>query len=175
MKNLITLFAILVSGSAFCQGQLQNEVAGFLTFTSGKVMQLADAIPAEKYSWAPEEGVRSVSGVLTHLVSANYFFGMKMGAKVPEGVNMETIEKDLKTKEEITKALKESYDFIIGAVKNVKDSELATKVEYPFPGEFTNMSSVLIGLFHSNEHLGQLIGYARVNGITPPWSQGSED
>jgi len=81
------------------------------------------------------------------------------------------IEKDLKTKEEITAALKQSYEVIINAVKNTKDAALATKVEFPFPGEFTNMSSILIALSHSNEHLGQLIAYSRMNGITPPWSE----
>jgi hypothetical protein len=44
-------------------------------------------------------------------------------------------------------------------------------VEFPFPGEFTSMSAILISLGHTNEHLGQLIAYARMNGITPPWSQ----
>lgn len=96
---------------------------------------------------------------------------MKLGAKIPEGVEMESIEMTLKSKEDIAVALKQSYDVIIGAVKNAKDADLATKVEYPFPGEYTNMSSILIALTHSNEHLGQLIAYSRMNGIKPPWSE----
>ena len=172
MKKLLTITLMMASVQLFAQGQFQNETVGNITYASGHVMQLADAIPADKYSWAPEEGVRSVAGVLTHIISANYFFGSMLGGTVPEGVNMQTIEQDLTGKEEITAALKSSYDVIIGAIKNLDDAKLSDKVTTPF-GEFTVMGLSLIGLGHTQEHLGQLIAYGRVNGITPPWSEAS--
>jgi len=172
MKKLLTIFLMCLSFTAFSQGQLQQEATGTIQFASGKLTQLAEAIPADKYSWAPAEGVRSVAGVYAHLISANYFFASKLGAKIPEGVNMQTLEQDLDEKEEITKALKESFDLVTKAVQEAKDETLSEKVEYPFPGEFTNMSSILIIMTHTNEHLGQLIAYARMNNITPPWSMG---
>ncbi|HLZ17207.1 MAG TPA: DinB family protein, partial [Cyclobacteriaceae bacterium] len=165
------LVAVVFSLTAFSQGQLQKEAMGSLTFSSGQVMQLAQAIPAEKYAWTPKAGVRSFAEVFAHIISANYFFASKLGAKVPEGVKMETLEKDLKTKDQIAAALKQSYELIIGTVKNIKDGDLSKKVEFPFPGEFTDMTAVLIAYGHSNEHLGQLIAYSRMNGITPPWSE----
>ena len=171
MKRLFTLVAVLLSLNAFCQGQLQKEATGFITFASGRVMQLADIVPEDKFSWSPGPGVRSFADVFKHIISANYFFGSKLGAPLPAGVKMETLEADLKTKQDIVAALKQSYDYVSGAIKNTKDESLSAKVEYPFPGEFTNMSSVLIALVHSNEHLGQLIAYSRVNGIKPPWSE----
>lgn len=171
MKFPFTLALILFSAGAFCQEQLQKEVSGMITFASGKVIQLVDAVPEAKLNWAPADGVRSFKDVFAHLVSANYFFGSKLGATIPANVNMETLTADLKTKDQLRAALKDSYDFAIAAIKNTKSDSFPTKVEYPFPGEFTNMSSVLILLSHSNEHLGQLIAYARMNGITPPWSE----
>ncbi len=171
MKKLLTLATVLLSLHAFGQGQLQKEASGSLAFSSGQVMQLAQAIPAEKYSWTPQAGVRSFAEVFAHIVSANYFFASKLGAKIPDGVKMETLEKDLKTKDAIAAALKQSYETIIGAIKNVKDSDLSKKVEFPFPGEYTDMTAVLIAAGHSNEHLGQLVAYSRMNGITPPWSE----
>lgn len=172
MKNLFTIIAVLLfSVQAFCQGQFQKETSGSLTRVSGQVMQLAQAIPADKFSWAPQAGVRSIAEVCTHIISANYFFGSKLGAKIPDGVNMETLEKDLKTKEAISAELKRSYEMVTNAIKDSKDASLPNKVVFPFPGEFTNMSTILIVLGHSNEHLGQLIAYARMNGITPPWSE----
>jgi len=171
MKNLLTVVVLFICVSAFGQGQLQKEASGNLMFSSGQVQQLAGAIPADKYSWTPQAGVRSVAEVCAHIVSANYFFASKLGAKIPDGVKMETIEKDLKTKEQVSAALKQSYDLIIGAVKNLKDGDMAKKVEFPFPGEYTDMSAVLIAVGHSTEHLGQLIAYARMNGITPPWNE----
>lgn len=175
MKKLSTTAAILAalffSMHAFCQGQFQKESAGSITFVSGHVMQLAQAIPADKYSWSPGTGVRNVSQVLAHIISANYFFASKLGAKIPEGVNMETLEKDLKTKEAIAAELKRSYEVATAAIKNTQDAALGNKVVFPFPGEYTNMTAILIMLGHSNEHLGQLIAYARSNGIKPPWSE----
>lgn len=162
---------LLFSLQAFCQGQFQQETAGSITYASGHVMQLAEAIPADKYSWSPQNGVRSVAGVFAHIISANYFFASKLGAKIPEGVNMQTLEEELKTKDAITTELKRSYDLAINAVKNTPDASLTNKIEFPFPGEFTGMSTILIVLAHSNEHLGQLIAYARMNEITPPWSE----
>jgi hypothetical protein len=60
---------------------------------------------------------------------------------------------------------------LIESIKNTKDASLASKIEFPFPGEYTGMSAILISLGHSNEHLGQLIAYGRMNGIKPPWSE----
>lgn len=170
MKRLLTLALLFMSVLALGQGQFQKETAGSLGFVSGQVMMLAQAIPAEKYSWTPQTGVRNVSEVCAHIISANYFFASKLGAKIPDGVNMATLETDLKTKDAIAAELKRSYQVIIDAVKNTKDATLANKVEFPFPGEFTTMTACLIALAHSNEHLGQLIAYARSNGVVPPWS-----
>lgn len=174
MKNILLALALLVSAQAFSQGQFQKESAGSLTFVSGHVMQLAKAIPADKYSYSPQQGVRSVAEVCAHIISANYFFASKLGAKIPADVKMESIETDLKTKDAIEKELKRSYDVMIESIKNTKDASLANAVEFPFPGQYTNMTAILIALGHSNEHLGQLIAYARMNNVTPPWSEGSK-
>jgi uncharacterized damage-inducible protein DinB len=170
MKRLLAVLPMFIAIQAFCQGQFQKESVGSLTFVSGHVMQLAKAIPAEKYTYTPQQGVRSVADVCAHIISANYFFGSKLGGKIPADVKMETLEKDLKTKDVIEKELKRSYDVLIDAIKNTKDVSLASKVEFPFPGEYTAMTAILISLGHSNEHLGQLIAYGRMNGVTPPWS-----
>lgn len=171
MKYQIAVVALLFSFEALCQGQFQKESAGSLTFVSGQVMMLAQAIPGDKYSYSPQAGVRSVAEVCAHIISANYFFASKLGAKIPADVKMETLEKDLKAKDAIATELKRSYDLMINAIKNTADAALPTKVEFPFPGEFTGMSTILISLAHSNEHLGQLVAYSRMNNITPPWNQ----
>lgn len=171
MKPILTLVAVVLAFQSFAQGQFQNEASGSLSHVSGQVMKLAEAIPADKFSYTPQTGVRSVAQVFAHIISANYFFGSKLGAKIPDGVNMQTLEKDLNSKDKILPELKRSYDVMIGAIKNTKDNTLGSKVEFPFPGEFTTMTAILIALGHSNEHLGQLIAYARMNGIKPPWSE----
>lgn len=170
MKKSLIICALFVSANVLGQKIVQNESANMLMFTAGKMMQLAEAIPEDKYSWAPQEGVRDVAGVLKHTISANYFFATKLGAALPDGVNMETLEQDLKTKAQLSAALKQSTDLIVEAIKGVEDSTLGDKMEFPFPGEYTTTSAILIALTHCNEHLGQLIAYGRANEITPPWS-----
>ena len=173
MKTFLTIFALFCVSNALCQGQFQNEAAGSLSFLSDRLKKLATAIPTEKYAYTPQQGVRSTAEVFAHIISANYFFGSKIGAKIPADVKIETLEKDLKTKEAIEKELGRSYEVLINAIKNTKDASLSQKVEFPFPGEFTQMTTIMISLGHSNEHLGQLIAYARMNGIVPPWSDGN--
>ena len=171
MKKLLFICALFASASTFAQNQVQTETTNMINFASGRLMQLAEAIPEDKYSWAPEDGVRSVAGVFAHVISANYFFATKLGASLPEGVNMETLEADLSTKEAIGPALKQSTELIVSAIKGLEDSSMPNKIEFPFPGDYTTMSAVLIVQSHCNEHLGQLIAYSRMNGITPPWSE----
>lgn len=170
MKTLLTLAIALFAFQAFSQGQFQQETAGSIAFASGQIMMLTQAIPADKYAWTPQTGVRTAAQVCAHIVSANYFFASKLGAKIPDGVKMETLETDLKTKEAIAAELKRSFDVVIAAVKNKPDATLKNKVELPFPGEFTQMTACLILVAHANEHLGQLIAYARSNNIIPPWN-----
>ncbi len=170
MKKILTICALLVSSTVFAQ-QLQQETSGMITFASDRISQLAEAFPEDKYSWAPGEGVRDVAGVIAHVVSANYFFGSKLGATMPDGVNPMEMESKLKTKADCQAALKNSTEFVLGAIKGVDDGAMGDKVEFPFPGEYTTMTAILIAQSHCNEHLGQLIAYARANGIVPPWSE----
>ncbi len=171
MKKLLTLALTVLSLQAFCQGQFQQETAGSVSYASSQIMMLAQAIPADKYAWTPQSGVRTAAQVCAHVVSANYFFASKLGAKIPDGVKMETLETDLKTKDAIASELKRSFEVVIAAIKNTPDASLKTKVEFPFPGDFTQMTACLIVVAHANEHLGQLIAYARSNNIVPPWSE----
>ena len=170
MKLTLTICTLLLSSALFAQ-QLQNETSGMITRATDRISQLAEAIPEDKYSWAPQEGVRSVSGVIAHVISANYFFGSKMGATLPQGVNPQTVEQDFTTKAALTAELKKSSAFVLGAVKGVDTKALSNKVVFPCPGEYSTMTAMLIAQAHANEHLGQLIAYARSNGIKPPWSQ----
>ena len=170
MKHLFTVAAILVSSQLFGQGQVQRETAGGIAFAQSQIMMLVKAIPADKYAWTPQTGVRSVSEVCAHIIGGNYLFATTLGAKVPDGLKLESLEKDLKTPEALTAELTRSFEILTTAIKNTKDETLTNKVQFPFPGEYTNMSAMLIALGHANEHLGQLIAYARMNAIVPPWN-----
>jgi len=142
-------------------------------FTSDKVAQLAEAIPAEKYDWRPGEGVRSVKECILHLTSANYYMSSLLGSPIPEGIDTRDLEKSDITKEETISAYKKSVEHIQNAIKNLKSADFDTEVEF-FGMKGTKRQVIFIAGDHVAEHLGQLIAYARVNGIVPPWSQKSK-
>ena len=58
---------------------VQGAATWSLTYTQGRIVQLAEAIPADKYDWRPDEGVRSVGESLLHLASVNFLIPMLAG------------------------------------------------------------------------------------------------
>lgn len=151
---------------------VQEAATGVLAFNESRVVALAEAIPEDKYTWRPDEGVRSVAESLMHIAAANYFFFITAGQAPPADVDPMTMEKSITGKTEIIEALKKSYEYARNGVQAISESEFGDKVEFPFPGEFNKLSTIMIAAGHCEEHMGQLVAYARMNGITPPWSEG---
>jgi uncharacterized damage-inducible protein DinB len=149
-----------------------KELVGQLHFVEGRLESLAEAVPEEKYSWRPSEGVRSVGEVYAHAGGANYFLLSYLGGKMPEGFSPDH-EKTMTKKSDIIKILKDSFEYAMKFIPTIKEEDLDKEVELPF-GKFTQRSVLFILITHSHEHLGQSIAYARMNGITPPWSQGED-
>ena len=146
-----------------------QEIMGIVGHNEGQIISLAEAIPDNKFGWRPGEGVRSVSEVLMHTASANFFFLSTMGFQLPEGVNPQELE-SITDKNTVVETVKSSFAFIKENAPKIDPASLSDKVTTPF-GEFTKLGMLLILLDHSGEHKGQLIAYARTNGITPPWSE----
>ena len=137
-----------------------------------KLLQLANAIPAEKYGWKPGEGVRSVGEVFNHVASANYFFPTiwKSTVPMPAGIDPRTFEKEMggdkaKTIDTLTK----SFAHVRAAITAASEADLNNKVNI-FGHDATVRDAMLIVVTHAHEHLGQSIAYARSNAIVPPWS-----
>ncbi len=138
-------------------------------FSNGRIVQLAEAIPADKYAWRPAEGVRSVSEVFIHVAGANYFFASQFGVDMPEGWGMDA-EQTITAKDDVIAALKSSQKHIHKAADNAAKIDLDETVSM-FGRDRTKRSVLMIVSGHGHEHLGQSIAYARSNGVVPPWSQ----
>jgi uncharacterized damage-inducible protein DinB len=134
---------------------------------AGKIAQLADAIGQDKYGWRPT-GARSVSEVLMHVVGGNYylltFAGVQPSKQLPRDA-----EKTVTDKAQIAAELKASYDHVRAAIGRLSDADL-DKPATMFGQQTTVRNVYLTIVTHAHEHLGQLIAYARTNGIVPPWS-----
>jgi uncharacterized damage-inducible protein DinB len=165
LASLICFLPLLGMGQT-----IQDDVTGFLDYNSNQVVSLAEAIPEDKYDWRPAEGIRSVGEAVAHIASAHYYLAMSAGATLPEGLDIMTMESTLTEKADLIEALKKSYSFVKDWAKSVLEENFEDQVELPF-GTFSKRQMYFLITSHSSEHLGQLIAYARSNGITPPWSQ----
>ena len=147
--------------------------ADFLTQfddVSKKIVDLAEAVPADKYGWRPAPGVRSISEVYMHIVGGNSYIPSFMGVKPMEGIER-GMEKSVTEKARVVDLLKKSMAHARAAVLATPDADLDKKVKI-FGGESSERGVIMIIGNHLHEHLGQSIAYARSNGIAPPWSKG---
>jgi uncharacterized damage-inducible protein DinB len=146
------------------------EFLGLLDDVQKKILSLADAVPADKYSWRPAPGVRSVGEVYMHLASANFFLPTLWGVKPPADVDVANLEKQGGDKAKVAAALEQSFAHIRRVVDATPDSDLDRQISlFGRPGT-VRMAMSVIGN-HMHEHLGQSIAYARSNGVVPPWSK----
>ena len=138
---------------------------------SRQLVALAQAIPEEKFSWRPAPGVRSTSEVFMHVALANFYLLSLTGPKMPADIKSADMEKTVTSKAEVVEWLKRSFDSVKTAHTGVKSGDLQRKVKV-YGRDATVDGVYLRILVHANEHMGQLVAYARVNGIVPPWSEG---
>jgi uncharacterized damage-inducible protein DinB len=152
-------------------------LAGNYEFVSGRLVQLAEAMPEEVYTWRPADGVRSTSETLMHVAGANLGLPMMLGVAPPDGMEMsedmmakmQEREKNVTAKAEVIADLKKSIAYGKSAIGDFPAAHLGDEVEF-FGMKMSKGDVLLVLLSHSHEHLGQLIAYARSNGVTPPWS-----
>jgi uncharacterized damage-inducible protein DinB len=170
----IATFAIttLLIAPAFAASASPAEVYGKLfTAQAEEVISAAEAMPAEKYNFAPADGefkgVRTFAGQVAHIAEAQYFFFSGFGIK--PAVDPEAIAK-LTSKDEVVKALKDSYAFAQQAVKTITPGNAFEKIA-AIDGTDTRASIAALDLAHTNDHYGQMVVYLRLNGIIPPASR----
>jgi uncharacterized damage-inducible protein DinB len=139
---------------------------------SQRLLQLAEAMPADKFGWRPAQGVRSFSQILMHVAAGNYFAAGGLGVPPPSGLDPMKLE-EVTDKEQVVAILRQSIDAFEGAVAVVAETALAGDVEL-FDDKMSRRRLILFAQRHFHEHAGQAIAYARMNGVTPPWSRGAE-
>ncbi len=154
------------------------DVLFSLNSVEREVMQLAKAIPEEKYGWRPAPGVRTIQQVFLHIAYANHLI-LSIADGADESEVKKTIEDNDKgeqqpvNKEKTLAALTGSFAEAHTYLDEVRAQALTRDAE--LFGQKTTRRGILIFLdTHMGEHLGQAIAYARMNGIVPPWSAGQK-
>lgn len=151
-----------------------DSLNALLSINEQEFVGAAEAMPADKYDFAPPEtagnykGVRTFGQQVKHVTEANYILLARLG--ISGGVDRNTIEA-LKTKDDIVKALKDSFTFYHAAINSITPENAFMSVPGPPQVKFTRASVAAYGMTHMMDHYGQLVEYLRMNGIVPPASQ----
>lgn len=173
IRRTAVLLAFAVSAAPFALADnhaFLEEAQRRLKGLEEKFVGLAEATPADKYTYRPGEGVSSTSEVFLHVAGANYFVSRAFGAAPPEGLNLRGLQRSTTDKSEIRAHLKASFAHLADAISKVGagDADKAMKI---FGNDTTTRGALWFAMGHLSEHLGQSIAYARVNGVAPPWSE----
>ena len=137
----------------------------------GKYLGLADAFPQDLYTWRPMEGVRSVSEVLMLIASEGYGFApMALGA--PTALSREESQglAEITDKATVIDHVTRGFAYAQETIEAIDPANLVGSRSL-FGRERTSPELMLFVAGDMHEHLGQLIAYARMNRIVPPWSR----
>ena len=135
-----------------------------------KFLALADAMPADKYAWRPDDDAMSVEEVYMHIARYNYNHPHTyLKTTLPAGIDLDVMA-GVTGKAEVLDHLRASIAYVKDTAQQL-DAE-ALRMPTRLYGRETEGWGVLFQLItHMNEHLGQSIAYARMSGVTPPWSR----
>lgn len=177
---LVTLALVLTAGTTqtFAQAApsadkaasygFRQEAVNELKAAQREVVSLAQAMPQEKYTWRPAEGVRSVSEVYLHLAAANFGLTAAAGAPPSPGFKFQGFEKSTTDKAKVVELLNQSFEYAETSISNMSDADLLKPKKIQ---EYNSVGDVIFHIVaHAHEHLGQSIAYARMNGVVPPWT-----
>jgi len=148
-----------------------------LSNTEREVVGLAEAMPADKFDFAPTNG--NFKGVRTFALEARHIaFEINTVASALLGETIPGQERDngpdeLKTKDQIVQYLKDSFAHAHRAIGTLTNANLLELTSDPFnpKGESTRIASVAIFYWHTYDHYGQMVEYLRMNNLTPPASR----
>ena len=153
-------------------------IDGTYQWVPSQFISAAEAMPEDKYDWAPTQGefkgVKTFAQQVKHVAAINYFLGATLlGEKCPVEVgNPEMGPDNLKTKAEIVAYLKGSFEYARKAIKSITPQNGTRPVKNPFgEGNLTPLGIATLLAFHGMDHYGQMAVYLRMNGIIPPASR----
>ncbi len=181
-----TIFAILGSVLLLCsislaQGEkktLSQVLDGGVKIIEGEFVPAAEAMPEDKYAFAPTsgefKGARTFAQQVKHVAAVNYIVGASiLGEKPPVDPGGESGPDSLKSKADIVKFLKDSYAYAHKAVASINDANALEPITVPFgKDKGTRAGMATVFAWHGFDHYGQMAIYLRMNGIVPPASRG---
>ena len=163
------------------QGAIPTTIAASvgdaLRFTEGEFLSVAEAMPAEKYSYVPRapgadfKGVRSFAEQVKHVACANYAFFDEIAGKTPPEHCEKGGPAPAKSKAELLKYLRDSIEYADKVLATINEKNALDRVEGPYAAPNTKLGLATVAVWHVADHYGQIVYYLRLNGIVPPPTQ----
>ena len=185
--SMTVLFLLIGLGGAAVGASAQNSDAGAMAdhtapsydmkaqalldlgVVQKKMVDLANAVPADKLTWRPSADSRSFAEVFLHVAGERYQILGLGGAVPPADFNGKTYEKSTTDRAQIVAELNKTWEFAQKTINGMSNADFAKLL--PKLGPQANAGDVIyILVADAHEHLGQLVAYARMNGVVPPWT-----
>ena len=188
MCRSTVIFAVLAALAAPSPGLAQATVPDSIEFARWrqanvedlnglheKFVSLARAMPAAKLAWRPMDGVRSFRDVLAHIAAEGYIEGVSLGRPLPAGSHADFDAEESRLRalpdDQLITAMDQALTSLSAGFTNLSLGKMNTPVTY-FGRPTLPRIIALYTLADLHEHLGQLVSYARINQVVPPWSRG---
>jgi uncharacterized damage-inducible protein DinB len=177
---LLSAACLTLAGSAGAQERVDPmaaTVAQWFTMIEKSFVSLANAMPADRWSFAPTDGqfagVRTFAEQVKHVACANYAFFNEVEHKEPPANCEAGGPSPARTKDELMRYLSESFVYAGQVMRRLTPANALDAVEGPYGGKTTRLGISTLAVWHATDHYGQLVVYLRMNGIVPPASAGT--
>ena len=183
-KSMLGIFLLVCcSASLFAQMPPQppaktpgDALNAVLNIAKSEFVSAADAMPEDKYSFAPTtgefKGVRTFAEQVKHVAAVNYIFGASiLQEKPPVDTGEEKGPATVKSKAEIMKFLNDSFAYLHKALDSISDKNQLDQVTVFGEMKMARLSVGSFSCAHPMDHYGQMVEYLRMNGIVPPASR----
>lgn len=176
--GMASLFLLGCASAVLAQDakpDVTKTLNGYVSRVEHEFVEAADAMPEDKYSFAPTngefKGVRTFAEQVKHVAAVNYAFGAGiLGEKPPVDVNEEKGPDSVKSKADIMKFLNDSFAYLHKALARVNGENLVAPIQWG-KNPATRLQIALMAAGHPWDHYGQMVEYLRMNGIVPPASR----
>ena len=176
---ILSFLALVVTSASAQKNDIPKTVAqsvgGPMQWSEDQFYSVAEAMPEDKYDYVPTAGnfkdVRSFAEQVKHVACAQFGFFNQIDGKTPPADCEKGGHDPAKTKAELLKYLKDSFDYGNKVLSTINTKNALDRVEGRYAGPSTKLGMAVIAVLHINDHYGQIVEYLRMNGIVPPITQ----
>lgn len=154
-------FWLLVLQAVPSKADPSGEYSKHFSALSKLSIAVAQAMPADQYSFRPHPESMDFGQLMSHIATTNYQFCAGLKDTAPPALPTPT------EKGAVVKFLSDSFDFCSAVIPNLTDHQLTRAHDSP-DGHLPGREILLAMYIHVAHHRGQAEIYLRDKGIKPP-------